>query len=351
MHRESVRILMIEDDPICVRYIKEILKESSQTRLELIHVGRLNAAMELLKKEVFDVVLLDLNLPDSSGFDTFERVHSTFPWLPVIVLTGLNDEELGIKAVQKGGCYLNKADVGAHLLAQAIQHAIERKRLMADLEKSYQKFYNLSAHLQHLREEERKLIARELHDELGGLFTAMKMEVSSAMHHLNECQGALAEMKDKLTTLIDMGIDTVQRIATDLRPHILDQLGLMPAIDWYMKEFQKRTRIQCKWVLCEGDIPLDKDRAIAVFRILQEALTNVARHSKASRVTVEVLRDEGSLQLKIVDNGVGFDEEKVNDPHSFGLIGIQERALYVKGQVTIKSILQKGTTIALTIPL
>lgn len=351
MHRESVRILMIEDDPICVRFIKEILKEPSRTRFELIHASQLTAAMELLKKEVFDVVLLDLNLPDSSGFDTFERVRSTFPWLPVIVLTGLDDEELGIKAVQKGGCYLNKADVGAHLLSQAIQHAIERKRLLADLEKSYQKFAHLSAHLQELREEERKGIARELHDELGGLLTAIKMEVSSAMHHLDERQGAVAEMKDSLTTLIDRGIDTIQRISSDLRPHILDQLGLMPAIEWHMKEFHQRTGIQCQWVLCEGDLPLDKDRALAVFRIMQEALTNVARHSKASRVTVDVVRNEDSLQLRIKDNGVGFTEEKVNDPHSFGLIGIQERALYLKGQVTIKGVPQKGTTIALTIPL
>lgn len=351
MSRESIRILLIEDDPICVRFIREILKESSRTRFELIHGGRLTGAMELLKKELVDVVLLDLNLPDSSGFDTFERVYSTFPEVPVIVLTGLDDEELGIKAVQKGGCYLNKADVGEHLLPQAIKHAIERKRLMAELEKSYQKFYNLSAHLQHLREEERKAVARELHDELGGLFTAMKTELVAAFRNLDERQGVLSEMKESLTTLIDRGIDAVQRIASDLRPHILDLLGLMPAIEWHLKEFQKRTRIQCTWTLCKGAVPLDNDRALAVFRIVQEALTNVARHSQATRVAVELLRNEDSLQLKIEDNGVGFDEEKLNDPHSFGLIGIQERVLFLKGQVIIKSVPQKGTTLALTIPI
>lgn len=351
MNRKSIRILMIEDDPLCVRFIKEILKESSRVRFELIHAGRLNAAMELLKEKVCDVVLLDLNLPDSSGFDTFERVHSTLPSVPVVVLTNLTDEELGIRAAQKGGYYLSKGDVTGHLLIVMIQHVIEHTRLLSDLEKSYQKFYHLSAHLQHLREEERRRIAGELQNELGGLFTTMKMELSNALHNLDERQVILSEMKDSLTKLIDRGIDTVQRISSDLRPHILDHLGLMPAIESHMKEFQKRTRIQCKWVLCEGEIPLDKERATAVFRIVQEALANVARHSKASLVTVEVLRNEDALQLKIEDNGVGFDEERLNDPHSFGLIEIQERALYLKGQVTIKGVPQKGATVALTIPL
>lgn len=351
MNGTSIRILLIEDDPLCVRFIKEILKESSRARFELLHVGRLNAAMELLNEKVCDAVLLDLNLPDSSGFDTFERVHSQLPSVPVVVLTGLEDEELGIRAAQKGGYYLSKGDVTGHLLISTIQHAIEHTRLLSGLEKSCQQFYHLSAHLQHMREEEKKRIAEELRDELGGLFTTMKTELSTALHDLDKRQVALSGMKDSLTKLIDRGIDTVQRISSDLRPHILDHLDLIPAIEWHMQEFQKRTRIQCKWVLCEGEIPLDKERAIAVFRIVQEALTNVARHAKASRVTVEVLRNEDSLQLKIEDNGVGFDEEKLNDPHSFGLIGIQERALYLKGQVTIKGVPQKGTTIALTIPL
>ncbi|MBI2882762.1 MAG: response regulator [Candidatus Methylomirabilis oxyfera] len=351
MQGDSIHVLMIEDDLAYVRLIEELLKESSRVRFELSHVNRLSAAVQLLNTEGFDVVLLDLNLPDSWGFDTFERVHSQLPSVPVVVLTGLEDEELGIKAAQKGGYYLSKGDIAGRLLIRTIQHAIERTRLMADLETAYQKFYHLSAHLQELREEERKRIAGELHDELGGLLTTMKIEFLTTLHRLGDYQGALTELKESLTTLIDRGIDAVQRISADLRPHILDQLGLIPAIEWHLKEFQKRTGIQCHWVLCEGEIPLEKDRALAVFRIVQEALTNVARHAQASRVTVEVSRNEGAMTLKVEDNGVGFNEEKANDPHSFGLIGIQERVLYVKGQVTIKSVPQKGTTVTATIPL
>jgi len=348
---DSTTVLMIEDDLSYVRFIQEILKESSRARFELIHVNRLNEAMTLLDKEVCDVVLLDLNLPDSWGFDTFQRVHSQFPSIPVVVLTGLEDEELGMKAAQKGGYYLSKGDAAGRLLLNTIQHAIERTRLMDDLEKSYQKFYQLSAHLQHLREEERKLIARELHDELGGLLTAIKTELIVRVNSLADRHRDLSEMERSLSELIDKGIDTVHRISTDLRPSILDHLGLIPAIEWHIQEFQKRTGIQCQWVLCDGEIPLDKDHALAVFRIAQEALTNVARHSKASRVTVDVSKSDGAMTFKIEDNGVGFNEKKVHDPQSFGLLGIQERTLFLKGQVAITSIPQEGTTVAVTIPI
>lgn len=268
-----------------------------------------------------------------------------------MILTGLSEEEYGIRAVQKGAHYLSKGEVEGNLLCRTIEYAIERNRLMEELEKSYQKFYNLSAHLQYLREEEKKYLAAEIHDELAGLFTAMKMELSSTLNGTDEFEETLLEMKDSISKLIDMGIEIVRRISSDLRPQILDHFGLIPAIDSHIKEFQKRTRMRCKWILCEEDIPLNKDRALAVFRILQESLTNVARHSRASRVSVEVKREHDSMILKVEDNGKGLGDEKINDPRSFGLIGIQERVLFLKGKVTIKGVPDKGTTVTVTVPL
>lgn len=356
MKEGPMNILIVEDDPTYVRFIEEIMKESGRTSglagFELIHAKRLDAAMKCLREGIFDAVLLDLNLPDSWGFASFERLHEEFPSVPVIVLTGIADEKRGVKAVQQGAQdYLSKGEVDGNLLARTIQYAIERKRTQVELERSYQKFYKLSTHLQYLREEERKYVAAELHDELGALFTTMKMELSSGFDGVSEIQKPILEMKDSMTRLIDRGIEFVRRISTDLRPHILDHLGLIPAINWYMKEFQKRSGMRCKWILCEENIPLDKDRAIAVFRILQEALTNVARHSKASMVSVEVKREHDSMALTVEDNGKGIDEDRINDPHSFGLIGIQERVLFLKGKVAIKGILDKGTTVTVTLPL
>lgn len=360
MMGKPIHILIVEDDPTYVRFIEEILKESNRDRFQLIHVKRLYNALKCLEKGIIDAVLLDLNLPDSWGFDTFERLYKEFPLVPIVVLTGVADGEMGVKAVQKGAQdYLPKVEVDGNLLARTIRYAIERKRLIEELERSYRKFYNLSAHLQHLREEERKYIAAELHDELGGLFTALKMELFSAFDTPEKNQDSHSEMRDPMVALIDKGIDIVRRISSDLRPQILDSLGLLPAIEWYVEEFQKRARIRCRLTLSDGeglklkdeDIVLDRDRATAIFRIVQESLTNVVRHSRASRVSIAVKKKEDTLKIEVEDNGIGIDEEKISDPYSFGLLGIQERVLFLKGNVTIKGIPNKGTTVTVTVPL
>ena len=229
-------------------------------------------------------------------------------------------------------------------------YADELKRSNAELEKSYQKFYNLSARLQYLREEERKTIASEVHDELGGLFTALKLELFSAFSSLKADKVHIDEIKDSLTNLIDKGIEIVQSISVELRPHILDHFGLIPAIEWYVQEFQKRAKIRCVLNLSDESICFDKDRATAVFCIMQEALTNIARHAKASKVIVEVTKTGNGIELKVEDNGIGIDEEKINDPHSFGLMSIQERTLYLGGTLTIKRTNNKGTAVVVNIP-
>jgi len=351
MEEQPIRILIIEDDEGHVRLVREILKESNRGRFELANAKKIGDAIKLLKDNSYDAVLLDLNLPDSWGFDTFGRLYKEIPKTPIVVLTGLADEELGIRAVQKGAQdYLNKGDMDGNLLTRIILYSIERKRVIDELEISYQKFFNLAAHLQYLREKERKHIAGELHDELGSLFTAIKMELSSIANTDGGNQGTIPDMKESITKLIDKGIEVVRRISSELRPHILDHLGLIPAVNWYVKEFQKRANMRCKWTLSPEDIQIDKDRATAVFRILQEALTNVARHSKASRVTIELIKTGDNIRLKVSDNGVGIDEKKVNDPQSYGLMGIQERVLFLGGDVKFKGVADKGTTVTVKIP-
>lgn len=352
MKKELIKVLMVEDDLAYARFIKEILKEPLHVDFELTHADRVKKALIHIDETEFDAVLLDLNLPDSSGFDTLHRIYEKAPSTPIIVLTGLADEEVGVSAVQKGAQdYLSKEEVNSLLLSRTVKYAIERKHSVEELEKSYQKYYNLSARLQYLREIERKAIASEIHDELGGLFTALKLELSSSLNALQKGKGNIPEIKDSLTKIIDIGIDIVQRISVELRPHILDHFGLIPAIEWYIKEFQKRAKIRCTMKLIENNPPLDKDRATAIFRIIQEALTNIARHARATKVMVEVIKAGESLELKVEDNGIGINEEKINDPHSFGLMSMQERVLYLGGTLKINGIKGKGTTIILNIPL
>lgn len=356
---KPIRILFIEDDPGYARLIRETLKECGRAVFEPTHVTKIASAIKQLKSETYDVILLDLNLPDSWGFETFETVRAASPSTPVVVLTGMTDEEIGIMAVQKGAQdYLGKGEVEGNLLARTIHFALERKRMdtershaVEELEKSRQKFRNLSAHLQDLRESERKYIAAELHDELGGLFTAMKMELSLMTSNTSINQEKVRKAGKSLVKLADTGIETVRRISTELRPDILDHLGLISAIQWYMSEFQKRARIRCKCILSDEEIQMNKNRATATFRILQEAMTNVARHSEATRVTVEARKEDNMMTLKIEDNGKGIDEEKINDPLSFGLLGMQERTLYLGGEIRICRAPHKGTTVAATIPI
>jgi len=355
---KPIRILFVEDDPGYARLIREMLKEYNRAVFDSTHVTKIAGALKHLKAETFDVILLDLNLPDSRGFGTFDKVREASPSIPIIVLTGMSDLELGMMAVQKGAQdYLGKGEVEGNLLARTIHFALERKRIemertyaVEELEKSRHKFRNLSAHLQDLREAERKYIAVELHDELGGLFTAIKMELSLMTSNTSGNPEKMRRAGDSLVKLADTGIETVRRISTELRPDILDHLGLISAIQWYMSEFQKRARIRCKLLLSDEDIHVNKNRAIAAFRILQEAMTNVARHSGATKVTVEVRKENDTMIMKIEDNGKGINEEKINDPFSFGLIGMQERTFYLGGELKISGTPNKGTRVMATIP-
>lgn len=209
---------------------------------------------------------------------------------------------------------------------------------------------NLSAHLQNAREDERTRIAREIHDELGQLMTALKLELSMLGKKLPKDQGPLAQKIESMTEIIDSTIQTVKRIATDLRPGMLDHLGLSEAIGWQAKEFEKRTGIRCA-VACEPEeIVLDRNRSTTLFRVFQETLTNVARHARASKVDVLLKRQAGEIHLRISDDGKGITGEQLADMRSLGLIGMRERVHYWGGLLTIQGTSGEGTTVVVRLP-
>jgi len=227
----------------------------------------------------------------------------------------------------------------------------ERKLAEEEIKNSQLQLRNLAAHLQSVREEERTLIAREMHDELGQALTAMKMDLSWLDKRLPEDQRSLLEKTKSMSKLADATLQTVKRISTELRPGLLDDLGLPAAIEWQAEEFQTRTGIKCEITVDPEDIILDKDRSTAIFRIFQETLTNVARHAKATKVKVSLKEKASKIELKVRDNGKGITEKQVSDPKSFGLIGIKERAYYLDGKVVIKGLQDKGTALTIRIPL
>jgi signal transduction histidine kinase len=232
----------------------------------------------------------------------------------------------------------------------------ERKRSEEDLLASREQLRALASRLQVVREEERTMIAREIHDELGGALTGLKVDFSfltkSASHIKNEAfRTSVLTGADSINASIDATIQTVRRIAMELRPGILDDLGLVAALDWQLKDFGKRTGIRCKFFPPVGDISHDADLSTALFRIAQEALTNVARHSGASEVSVFLSADKDSVTtLKVRDNGKGIAKKKISSSKSLGILGMNERAQMFGGCVTVMGTPGRGTTVTVELP-
>jgi len=226
-----------------------------------------------------------------------------------------------------------------------------RKREEEQLAKSNEQLRALSVRLQTAREEESIRIAREIHDELGGALTGLKMDLSWIGKRLSE-QSRRAVQQKLLSTLelIDDTVHKVRNISTELRPAVLDDLGLAAAIEWQAREFQRRTEIECRILSLWEDGTLGPEKSTALFRIFQEILTNVIRHSGASRVEVSMEESDGSLVLKVSDNGRGIKESEVAEAKSLGLLGMRERAVVFGGRVEVVGEEGRGTAVTVRIP-
>jgi PAS domain S-box-containing protein len=227
----------------------------------------------------------------------------------------------------------------------------ERQHAEEELRKSRDKLRALAARLQSVREEERTYIAREIHDELGQACTAIKMDLALIGRKLTKRQSALRAKVDSSIQLVDGTIVTLRKIASELRPRTLDDLGLPAALEAQAQEFESRTGIHCSVTLPPEPLMLDTDRSTAIFRIFQESLTNVARHAHATRVEARLQRENNRIVFQVFDNGTGFDPEVAKARKSLGLVGMQERALLLNGEFKTEGVPGSGTTMTLTIPL
>ena len=202
----------------------------------------------------------------------------------------------------------------------------------------------------HVREEERRKLALDIHDKLGQMLTALRMDLSRLQRTPPDSQQALREAVAEMLDICDNTLSSARRLSQELRPSILDNLGLGAAIEGEARTFEKRSNIQCQVTLRTEEGVVDGDRAIVLFRILQEALTNVARHAEASRVRVELSEGDGTLELRVRDDGKGFVEGRTGS-HTLGLLGMRERATACGGGVTIQSAPNRGTTVTAWLPM
>ncbi len=231
------------------------------------------------------------------------------------------------------------------------QDITERKVVEQELNNSREQLRILLAHLQSVREDERTRISREIHDELGQSLTALKIDLSWLLKRLSKEQKPLVEKVELMSNLIDMNIQTVKRISAELRPGLLDDLGLPAAFEWQAEDFQKRTGIHCEVRIHPEDIALDRNLSTAIFRIFQETLTNVVRHAKAKNVGVTLTKKKEEVLLEVKDDGKGITEKQISSPKSIGLIGMRERVHFFGGGVKISGKKDKGTVVTVTIPI
>jgi PAS domain S-box-containing protein len=226
----------------------------------------------------------------------------------------------------------------------------ERKRAETQLQQSQERLRSLTGRLESIQEEERIRIAREVHDELGQALTGVKLELVFLRNHLGNVEPSILDKVESIVKLVDRTMQSVRKIATELRPVVLDQLGLIPAIEWQAREFQTRTGISCRLNIYLRTVALPIDRATGVFRIFQEILTNVVRHAQATRVEISMQEHMGHLLVQVTDNGRGITDGEVSGSHSLGLIGMRERALLLGGETKIER-LKQGTMVTVRVPL
>jgi signal transduction histidine kinase len=378
----GARILIVDDNADLREYLMGLL--ASRWTVETASDGA--AAFAAMRKQRFDLVLTDAMMPELDGFGLLKKLRAdpTLECIPVIILSARAGEESRVEGLQSGADdYLIKpfsarevvARVEAHLklaarrklnselekavssrtadltdaLEKVRKEVTERERAEQALRESEGRLRKVSAHLESVREEQSAKIAREVHDELGGLLTVLKLGLSSLMGKVKH-SSAEQERVITLVALTDSAIKSVKRISTCLRPAMLDTLGLIPTIKWHLNEFSELTGIDHELRLPEY-IRLSAERSTGVFRILQEALTNVARHAEATKVGVRMKKHKGQLVLEVEDDGKGITDDALADAKSFGILGMHERSQFLGGELLICRAKSAGTVVRLRLPL
>lgn len=237
------------------------------------------------------------------------------------------------------------------ILAVYVIVAVVTGTMAARLHDERERLRALSSRIEHIREEERTLIAREIHDELGQSLTGIKLDLAQLSKKLPQSETSFIARIQSLGEAVDDAIKTVRRIATDLRPGVLDELGLTAAIEWQVEAFAKRIEVEYELSLSLDDTRLDRNLSTALFRILQEALTNIARHANATNVSIDLKEEAGFVIMSVEDNGTGAEKHEIDVRNSLGLLGIRERAAMLGGETHISTDKRKGTSVIVRIPI
>lgn len=380
------KVLLVNDDAASLLALASLLKEESDYQVITARSGE-EALRQVLKHD-FAVILLDVSMPGMDGFETAEAIHShpRSASVPIIFVTAhFADEMYRLKGYQRGAVdYLFTPIIPQILQAkvavfvdlakknlqlqhqkeeleklnlelqeqrrQDLEHINERKQAEEALRHSQEELRQLASYQERIKEDERKRIAREIHDELGQNLLALRIDIAMLHARTAATHPKLNKKVHSVLDHIDATMKAMRAIINNLRPTVLD-LGLNAAIEWQVKEFQRRTSIACELNMPDHEIVVDDNRATALFRILQESLNNVFRHARATKARIEVQEKDDKLFMTVADNGVGIFPGCRRKANSFGLVGIKERISTLGGELSIDTGQDAGTSLTVSIPI
>ena len=358
MEEGTIRILLVEDDEDDYVIIRDFLSEIEGHKFELDWIATFQEAVEIATSNRHDICLMDYRLGTRDGIQlTRDFLQRGFK-APIIILTGLGSHDVDLQAMKEGATdYLEKPELNPQVLERSIRYAIDHAKTLAALQESEHQLRVLSTKLLEIQENERKMIAQELHDSIGSSLTAIRYGLEEKLLRMGKDKAPPEGITlEQIISIVRETIEETHRISSNLRPSTLDDMGLIAAIRSVCREFHdiyKGIRIKIETPLREDEI--QETLRIVIYRVLQEALNNVFKHSEADTVRVNLRKTGHDLELSISDNGRGFDPGKRlgagGQMGGMGLLGMKERTELSKGKFEIISDEGKGTVIKATWPL
>ncbi len=344
-----LKILMLEDSESDIDIIQHLLKKENPNISFCVVIDE-PAYLHALEEFQPDVILADNSLPEFNATEALEIVNNKHIDIPFILVTGTVSDEFAVAIIKQGASDYILKDRLTRLPA-AISHALKQRQAEKEKKEAWEKLMQmniklreLSNHLQTVREEERKQISRDIHDQLGQQLTIMKIDITELNKKLAGREQEIEQRLKNLGYVVDETIIMIRKIASELRPTLLDHMGLAPAIEWHLKEFEKRSGISTAFVSkIKGKLLADKVK-ISLFRVVQESLTNISRYSSAKNVNVGLCETDDEIMLTIDDNGVGFIVQEVAAKETFGILGMKERVAMIGGTYEINSKPGNGTS-------
>lgn len=343
---EPLRLLLIEDDPDDILLMEQALAEAGKDRFRLEVVSRLSEGISFLSTGEVDLVLLDLSLPDSKGPDGCERLRAAAPRVPIVVVTGLDDEATAIQVLRRGAQdYVSKGWSDGRMVWRVVRYAVERARLKGAAA--------ASRDILRAEHQERQRISQEIHDGVCQILSSAKFQLLSVVERLDKSDPKGREAAERAASLVGGAIDEIRRISRNLRPSVLSDFGLLPAVKILVRDFRESSGARFR--LRAQNLPprLAPETEFAVYRILQEAIHNAVRHAKAECIHVSLRAEGASLTARVEDDGQGMAQKGPNAPSrsGSGLANMRNRAALLGGALEVRSAPGRGTQVVLTLPL